>query len=234
MQLITILTVFITSLTTPALIAKSDPDAILARADEIRNPSQSYRMLVTVDSEDDGHASYEILIGGKDRSMIRSVLPARDVGRNYLMVNETMWAYIPNIGRSVRVSLNQKLSGQASNGDISRMRWHGDYLAILESETNDSWVLFITAKRRGLTYDKIRVWIDKSNDRPIKAEYLSASGNVLKYVSFGGYRQIAGGIRPTEISIINAYDRSKTSILRIQEMQKTQIPESYFTEQNLR
>jgi len=217
-----------------SLEAQISADQVLMRADEIRNPSVSYRMQVTVDSSDDGHSGFEILIGGKDRSIIRTQKPEREVGKNFLMVEENMWAFIPNISRSVRVSLNQKISGQASNGDISRMRWHGDYAAKIESENNQAWALFLTANKRGLTYDKIRVWIAKENFRPIKAEYLSATGKVLKYVDFGGYKQIAGAIRPTEISIVNAHDRSKTSVLRIQQMVKTDIPQSFFTENNLR
>ncbi|MFW7378808.1 MAG: outer membrane lipoprotein-sorting protein [Oligoflexus sp.] len=214
--------------------AQADADKILLRADEIRNPSVSYRMNVTVDSTDDGHSAFEILIGGKDRSIIRTQKPERELGKNFLMLEEKMWAYIPNIGRSVRVSLNQKLSGQASNGDISRMRWYGDYTAKIESQDDKHWVLFLAANKKGLTYDKIRVWIAKENDRPEKAEYLSATEKVLKNVDFGGYREIAGAIRPTEITIVNAHDAAKKSVLRIKTMTKAEIPASFFTENNLR
>lgn len=222
------------SLPMESALAQITAEQILTRADEIRNPSVSYRMQVTVDSTDDGHNAYEIMIGGKDHSIIKTLKPEREVGKNFLMVQENMWAYIPNIGRSVRVSLNQKLSGQASNGDISRMRWQGDYKSRIESENSSSWVLFLEANKKGLTYEKIRVWISKANFRPVKAEYLTATEKVLKYVNFSGYRQIAGAIRPTEITIVNAHDKSKKSVLRIQKMWKMDIPESYFAENNLR
>ncbi len=111
-----------------------DADTILMKADEIRNPSHTYRMEVSVQSSDGSHNRFEISIGGKDRSLIKTLKPRRDVGKNFLMIEENMWAYVPNINRSLRVSLNQKISGQASNGDISRMRWHGDYNATLEKE----------------------------------------------------------------------------------------------------
>jgi outer membrane lipoprotein-sorting protein len=217
-------------------ISVSAPSAqeILKKADEIRNPSKTYGMEVTVDSTDDEHFRFHISIGGKARSLIKTLKPKREVGKNYLMIDETMWAFIPNIGRSVRVSLNQKISGQASNGDISRMRWYGDYKPEIVAQNKKAWVLHLKALKKGLTYEQIKVWIDKQNYRPVKAEYLTGSGKPLKYVTFTGFQQIAGAVRPTKILIRNAHDKSKQSTLRIRKMWKTDIPSSHFTQNNLR
>ena len=51
-----------------------------------------------------------------------------------------IWVFIPNLKRSVRVGLSQKLTGQAANGDISRMRWSGDYTPKLLKETKKELV----------------------------------------------------------------------------------------------
>ena len=68
------------------------------------------------------------------------------------MLDENMWVFIPNLKRSVRVGLSQKLTGQAANGDISRMRWSGDYTPKLLKETKKSWLLHLQAKKKGLTH----------------------------------------------------------------------------------
>ena len=57
------------------LIANS-ADTILKKADEIRNPSGTYRMEVSVDSSDGSTNRFEINIGGKNRSLIRTLSPA--------------------------------------------------------------------------------------------------------------------------------------------------------------
>ena len=44
-------------------------DEILQKADEIRAPSESYRMEVAVESSDSSHFRYEIKVGGKDSSL---------------------------------------------------------------------------------------------------------------------------------------------------------------------
>jgi outer membrane lipoprotein-sorting protein len=208
-------------------------ETILKKADEIRAPSESYRMEVTVKSSDNSQFRFEIKIGGKEASIIRTLEPAREVGKNFLMLNEDMWAYVPNIKRSLRVTLNQKLTGQAANGDISRMRWVGDYKPALESESAASWVLLLTADKRGLTYDKIRIWVDKGNFRPIHGEYLSMQGKPLKKVQFNEYKEIAGNVRPTKITIENAERKEDFSILEINSMEKAVFPATVFNQNNL-
>ena len=209
-------------------------DEILRKADEIRAPSQSYLMEVSVDSNDAAPFRFSISIGGKDSSVIRTLAPSREVGKNYLMVAEDMWAYIPNIRRAIRVTLNQKLTGQAANGDISRMRWYGDYNAEIEKEDTKSWTLMLTAKKQGLTYDKIRVRIDKNTFRPIDGSYLTKQGRSLKHVSFDDYKQIAGAVRPTKIMIRSADNKNHFSILRILKMKQATFPSSLFTQTSLR
>ena len=166
--------------------------------------------------------------------MIQTIAPKREVGKNYLMIDEDMWVFIPKISRSVRVALNQKLSGQTSYGDISRMRWYGDYKPKIEKETDTHWVLYLKARKKGLTYAKMRIWINKKNYHPEKGEYMAKSGRLLKKVSFTGYRKIAGKIRPTTIRIENAKNKEEYSILKIAEMQIANAPESLFVQANLK
>lgn len=216
------------------LMAKMSADDILKKADDIRNPSESFRMLVKVKNSDGETSKFEVSTLGKDKSLIKTLEPARDVGRNMLMLEENMWVFIPNLNRSVRVSLNQKLTGEAANGDISRTRWHGDYNTKIAKQTDKAYVLFLDAKKKGLTYDKIRVWIDKKSYRPIKAEYLSLGGKTLKKAAFRAYKKIAGGMRPTEVLIKDATRTKKTSLIKILELEKKSYPASMFNQTNLK
>lgn len=208
------------------------PEAILAKADDVRNPSESFFMKVTV-TDDDTASLFEVYTGGKTRTLIKTVKPERDKGRDMLMLGDDMWAYVPNLKRAVRISLSQKLTGQAANGDISRMRWHGDYSATIEKETDKMWVLFLTAKRKGLTYDKIRATVEKSTFRPLGAEYLTTSGASLKRATFGAFKKIAGDIRPTEIVIVDAKNNKDKSVITIINLETKEFPASFFKKETL-
>lgn len=214
-----------------------DPSAeeIMGKADAIRNPAESYFINVDVIDSDDSSEphKFNVAIQGNDKTRIETLLPKRDRGRNMLMLNENMWVYIPNLKREVRVSLNQKLTGQAANGDISRMRWTGDYSPIIESGTEEEWQLLLTANKKGLTYDKIRVWVDKKTFRPLRGEYLTGAGKLLKNVTYQGYKELAGAIRPSEIVIQDAVRQSDQSTIKILEMTVKSFPGSIFNKNEL-
>ena len=58
---------------------------------------------------------------------------------------------------------------------------------------------FLTAQKKDLTYDRLRVWVEKSNYHPLRAEFLTEAGKPLKTAQYSGYKNIAGKVRPTEI-----------------------------------
>lgn len=216
-------------------LERVDVDEILRKADEVRCPSESYFMEVEVVSQGGSDiVRLEVFTKGRDKTRVNTILPARDKGRNMVMIGEDMWAYVPNLKRAVRVALNQKLTGQAANGDVSRMRWWGDYSAKLESEDDATWVLMLNARKKGLTYEKVRAWIEKKNFRPVRAEYLSLSGMVLKKTKFGGFRSIAGEVRPTEIQIQDAKNPSDSSMLRILRLEAKESSDAIFNQNALR
>jgi outer membrane lipoprotein-sorting protein len=212
------------------------PEKILKRVDDIRNPGESYFMKVQIDSADDVEGPWkgEVKIKGNNRTLIITQAPARQKGQNLLMIDEEMWLYIPNLKRAVRISLSQKLTGQASNGDIGRMRWYGDYDVKIEKESRKYWHLFLTARKKGLTYEKIRIVVSKRNFHPLKAEFLSLGSKVLKTARYKRYKRLAGRIRPSEIKISDAIDESNYSTIKILEMEKNNYPLSLFNRNNLK
>ena len=209
-----------------------DAAEILRRADDIRSPAASFVMTVDITTGSDT-MSFEVALKGKDKTVIRTVAPPRDKGRNLLMLGDDMWAYIPDLKRAIRVSLSQKLSGEAANGYIARARWSGDYAAQLSHEDPQTWTLTLTATRRGLTYERARIVVEKSSFRPLTAEYLTLEGAVLKRAEFRAYRPIAGAIRPTEIAIRDAARQDRMSLIMIRSMEAKELHDSEFQQSNL-
>jgi outer membrane lipoprotein-sorting protein len=217
----------------PIHAAGPSPAEILQKADDVRNPSASFTMVVTVKDHDGTLSKFEVKTKGKDRTLIKTLQAPHSKANALLMVEQDMWAYIPNLKRAVRVSLQQKLTGQAANGDIARTRWSGDYEATLEKEEKDSWQLFLTANKKGLTYDKIRLWVGKDGFKPRKAEYLTMAGDPLKTANFESYSNMAGAERPRTIRIQDAKRSSDYSVLEILSLQNAELPDAIFQASNL-
>lgn len=207
------------------------PQDLLQKADAIRNPSESYQMQVEVTSGSQKNV-FDIYLKNNDKTLIVTREPTKDRGRNMLMLDRDFHSYVPNLKRSVRLSLSQKLLGQVANGDISRTRWYGDYTPSLESTQNGEIQLFLKGEKKNLTYANIRLWIDAKTNRPLRAEYLNLKGDkALKKARFEDYKQLEGKTRPGKIVIED--ESSQASTIQILSMKSKTFEDSFFTVRNM-
>lgn len=209
---------------------KSEGPQLLARADKIRNPGEEYRMRIEVKS-DESTQELDVFLKGTDKTLIVTKAPSKDIGRNMLMLDRDFYAFIPNLKRSMRLSLAQKMTGQVANGDIARTRWAGDYAVVIEKSGAETQLL-LNGNKDNLTYQKIRLWVETKTARPLRAEYLSLDGKtILKKATFEEYKTLAGGQRPSRLRIADT--GGKESTITILEMQTNALSDSLFTTTNL-
>jgi outer membrane lipoprotein-sorting protein len=99
-----------------------------------------------------------------------------------------MWLTRPGLSKPIPISPRQRMSGQASNGDIAATNYAKDYEAQLgqqESvESEACYVLELKAKHNRATYDKVRYWVSVKRNVGVKAEFYSVSGKLLKVAHF--------------------------------------------------
>lgn len=203
----------------------------LRRADNIRNPSESYKMQIEVKNADTQQV-FDVYLKGNDKTLIITKEPAKDRGRNMLMLDRDFHAYIPNLKRSMRLSLTQKLSGQVANGDIARTRWYKDYSATLEkkieSKDGNELQLLLKAEKENLTYAWIRLWLDEKTAKPLRAEYLALNGKtILKRSWFEKYETLLGKSRPAQMRIEDL--SGGKSYIRILSMAESSHGDEFFT-----
>ena len=60
--------------------------------------------------------------------------PARDAGKLMLKNGKDLWFYDPGTKSSVRISPQQRLMGEASNGDVITVSFARDYKATHDGE----------------------------------------------------------------------------------------------------
>lgn len=229
---------------TLAYADESLPQQWVRKADEIRNPSESFEMTVKVIDSEQTESVLQVFLKGQDKTIIVTKEPLRDRGRNMLMLGRDFQAYVPNLKRSLRLSLSQKLSGQVANGDISRTRWFGDYDVTQEKVAvptqdmqknklaNQELQLFLQGKKDNLTYAAIRLWLAAGSFRPLRAEYLGLDGKtVLKRAFFEEYKMMEGALRPTTLRIEDV--NKAQSFVKIISMKSKSLDDSFFTIRNM-
>lgn len=186
-----LLTVAWMSLAHPALSAPSAHD-ILVSSDQARGgglPGIVWEIKLASRDGDQVDEPQRLLVKATGESSVAEVIePLRSRGLKILQVNHNMWLTKPGLSKPIPISPRQRMSGQASNGDIAATNYARDYDAQLVGMENidgePCYVLELNAKHKRATYDKIRYWVAAKRWVGVKAEFKSVSGKLLKTASF--------------------------------------------------
>lgn len=227
-------------------IAAPDPQELIRASDAIRNPGRPFKTTVTLTEFEGGKQvdtstlltySREQDKSGQFASLVAFVLPARDAGKLMLRNGDDLWFYDPSTKASVRLSPQQRLMGQASNGDVMTVNLAKDYSARLlaeeevmdgERKSRKSYKLGLAASAPTATYASVEFWVDAENSRPIKGRFFAESGRLLKTVYYRRYQQQLGRERPTETVIIDGLNPQSVTLMRFSDFATPTIPQSWF------
>jgi outer membrane lipoprotein-sorting protein len=215
---------------------------IVSKSDKVRSPQLDYTVDVRVTTVKPGRANrtatYEVLVKGSEKTIIKTISPAIDRGTTILMLGRDLWAFMPDVSKPIRISLQQRLIGDVANGDIARANFSGDYTPrILRTEKikgRSYYVLELIANDDRVTYGKVVYWVNKKNSHPLKAEFYTASGRLLKTCSYEDYKRLAGRLRPTSLVLRNSLSKGRISIIKYQQMKVRKLPAKYFTKNHMK
>jgi len=174
------------------LFAATDAQSLLQHADRARGgglPGIVWEIKLT--SRDGEKVSDEQIFEVRavnDASVAETLEPARFKGSKLLQAGHNMWLTRPGLSKPIPISSRQRLSGQASNGDIAATNYANDYEAKLSGEETIQGeacnILELTALHKTSTYDRIRYWVSVKREIGVKAEFFSLSGKLLKTARF--------------------------------------------------
>jgi outer membrane lipoprotein-sorting protein len=230
-----------------SIVAFASPDAqsILAASDAVRNPDHPFGLTTTLteyrDNKQTDVSSLQVYSkadskSGQFRSLIRFVAPARDANKLMLKNGNDLWIYDPSNKASIRLSPQQRLLGQAANGDVVTVNLAKDYSAALvgeedipdgERQIKHCHRLALKAVTPDVTYHHVDLWIDAANNHPIKAKFYTESNQLLKTAYYRRYQSQLGKDRPTETVIIDGLNPKWVTVMRYSDYIKRDIPETW-------
>ena len=89
-------------------------------------------------------------------------------------------------------------------------------------------MLELRAADRGVTYAKVMYWVREKDGRPLRAEFYSLSGRLLKTCRYEDYKRMAGSNRPTRLVMEDALKKGEISVLSYSEMAEKDLPDKLF------
>jgi outer membrane lipoprotein-sorting protein len=213
------------------------PDAtdLLKRSDAFRNGWPSFVTHVKITNYEAGKADeeklYEVSQKGTDKTYVEFMSP-REKGRHLLMLIDDMWVYLPDTSRPVRITPLERLSGDASNGDVARTNYAADYTpSYVRTEkvgATECYVLDLTAKRKGATYQRILYWIRAEDARPVKAEFYLTSGKHIKSATFDDYANFDGRLLLHRLTLYDEIRHNSHSVLEYSGSVPRALPDKLF------
>ena len=228
-----------------AQAAEPDAQALLAASDAVRNPAGSFSVQVAMTEFRNGKqtSAFTLVVyskpatgSGQYNNLVRFAAPARDAGKLMLRNGLDLWFYDPGTRASVRISPQQRLLGQASNGDVMTTNLARDYAAQWqgtetvqdgEGKPHQAVKLALRAERADVPYLRVDYWIDPVNQRPVMARYYTAEGRLLKLAYFRRFLSVLGVVRPTETVIIDGLDPQWVTLMQLSQYTLREVPDTW-------
>lgn len=233
----------------PVQAADAEPPAVatmlgwLKHADVARGGYGSYGWSLRIHTEDPAGTSdttYEVAV--KDtKALARTVEPKRYQGEKVLISARSMWYIKPGLRKPVSVSPQQRLVGEAANGDIAAAQYAREYtpawIGMATVDGAECYQLKLSAAAAGATYDTIIYFVDKKTLLGVKAQFMTSGGDIFKSATFEYRNQVSVDGKQTpfisSMKIVNASFPERFSRLQYESIQQKSVPDSTFALDNL-
>lgn len=221
--------------------APPDPVAVLRFLDGARAPGQSVEVEMSLTRVEHARRTtrrYRVLDDGAHSSVVEFLDPL-ERGQKVLATATDLWFLSPRVHRAVRIPPAQRVFGEASYGDIARVRWSQDYHAELDSPAEETiggercWRLLLTARGTAATYRQIRLAVTQRQWLPRRADFLVASGKVLKTVEFPDAHVLDGVLRNDRWILRGTDSSARHTILSIETVTPRRFEPNQFSRRHL-
>lgn len=185
--------------------------------------------------EDQKHL-LEVAFRSSDQVRVDFLKPARDKGRKILIEGNNMWMAMPRTRNLIRVSPLQRVTGEASNGDIANTNYD-DYDAVLVGSAScgetDCLELDLTARGKAATYQRILLRVDSESFKPIKSEHYAKSGKLLKIAHYEAFKQFGEHEFLHRMLLVDPLFEDRYTWMIYEDYQRQDLPEALFHKENL-
>lgn len=222
----------------PASQQASAPSAqeILERVDNALSPSTDFTMNVTVTEKEAGQprkiTRFKMLAKGRDQTLLMTLSPEGRRGRNLLYNALDLWVYLPSVRRPFKISLQERLTGEAANADLARANYSRDYtptlIGIETVEGRQYYHIDLVARSDSAPYHKVAMWVKPDDFTPIRSEYYAVSGRLIKECLYERFVPFFETGRPTRLVLKSSLSAGKTTVLEYSDWKEEALPMKFF------
>jgi len=181
---------------------------------------------------------------GTEKGFSEYTAPAREKGTKMLKDGDNLWIYDPHTDRIIQISGNM-LKQSVMGSDLSyedfmeETTMQESYSALVTGEeiyeNRDCWVLTLAAKKPDISYQSIKVYVDKERFLPLYEERYAKSGKLLKTTQVQEVMQVKDRWYPKKMLYKDALKQGKGTLFVINKIEfDVKIPAYIFTKAALK
>jgi len=175
---------------------------IVKRADDLmRGNSLQGRYVMTVTTPGwTRRLELDVWEKGREKTFIRILSPAKESGISTLRIKESMWNYLPNVERTIKIPpsmmLQPWMGSDFANDDLvkeSSIIDDYDHTILAEEDMggNISYKIELIPKpEAAVTWGKIIYWVRKNDFVPLKEEYYKENGELIKILEYSEIKKM--------------------------------------------
>jgi hypothetical protein len=219
---------------------------ILKGIDQRIRSGGDYKALVYLEQhqKDKPDVAQEALVYRRDadqKLMILFTKPKTDAGKGYLRVDRNLWYYDPTVGKWERRTDRERIGGSDSDRqDFDQSDLANEYDPAFVGEEKlgkfDVWHLKLTVKTGvDVAYPLVEFWVDEATGNYLKRQDFALSGRLMrtsydpKWDKLYSDSKKADQWFPHEIHIFDEIDKANSTLVIIQSVDLSALPENIFT-----
>jgi len=187
--------------------------------------------------------SLRIWMERPSRSFVRVLAPAKEAGIGSLRIGNEMWNYLPAVERTIKIPpsmmLQPWMGSDFTNDDLVKQSSAiDDYVQqVLGEETIDGHAVYrieaLPKPDAAVVWGRLVYWIRK-DFVPVKQEYYSDRGELVRVLTFSDVRPVGGRTIPTRWEMKPLTKPGNvTAIVVKNAAYNTRLDDEIFTQRNL-
>lgn len=219
---------------------------ILAGIDQrIKSPGD-YKALVYIEQheKDKPDVARDALVYRRDldqKLMILFTKPKTEAGKGYLRVDKNLWYYDPTVGKWERRTDRERIAGTDSRRqdfDQSDLVHEYDPAFVAEEKLGNFTVYHLKCTGKpgqDLAYPIVEFWVDKETGNYLKRQDFALSGRLMRTSYDPKWEKLFSQTKngyvwyPKEIRIYDEIDKANSTLVIIQSVDLSALPENIFT-----
>lgn len=232
----------------PAFAALSATERIQAAEKNIEGRSFQALASMTVNKGDEQrHMKMRLWWQERKYALVKILEPAKDRDTGNLRIGMDLWQYLPKVNRIIRIPssmmLQSWMGSDFSNDDLVRGgSLASDYTHKSEGpekiggEATEK--ITCTPKPTApIVWGKVVVWVRASDNAPVKQEYYTEHGDLVRVMTGENIQSFGAHHVPTKVTMRNMKKENSSTVITydVSTIKFDQdLPASLFTQENLR